>query len=212
MGASRQQHNKAPPHCLVYYSTAQHSTAKHSKAQHSTTQQNTARRSAKPVVCLHGSWARLQQARLQEAPSPWCKLLAVAVAVAVIAVVPWLRLRLRLWGSSHGAKHLPSKQPGLWEGGAGCESRDGFGGRAGAKTVAASVAEGSSGAGDGAGGAGAGAGAGAAANRCTLQSGAGRRRRRRWWWWVQVWSSRQRARRCVALRLLCPPWWSICYK
>ena len=121
MGASRQQHNKAPPHCLVYYSTAQHSTAKHSKAQHSTTQQNTARRSAKPVVCLHGSWARLQQARLQEAPSPWCKLLAVAVAVAVIAVVPWLRLRLRLWGSSHGAKHLPSKQPGLWEGGAGCE-------------------------------------------------------------------------------------------
>ena len=71
----------------------------------------------------------------------------LAVAVAVIAVVPWLRLRLRLWGSSHGAKHLPSKQPGLWEGGAGCESRDGFGGRAGAKTVAASVAEGSSGAG-----------------------------------------------------------------
>ena len=59
--------------------------------------------------------------------------------------------------------------------------------------------------------AGAGAGAGAAANRCTLQSGAGRRRRRRWWW-VQVWSSRQRAGQCVALRLLCPPWWSICYK
>lgn len=47
--------------------------------------------------------------------------MAVAVAVAVIAVVPWLLLRLRLWGSSPGAKHLPSKQPGLWEGGAGCE-------------------------------------------------------------------------------------------
>ena len=72
---------------------------------------------------MYGGWARLQQARLQRAPSPWCKLLAVAVAMAVIAVmaVITVAVAVALWGSSPGAKHLPSEQPGLWEGGAGCE-------------------------------------------------------------------------------------------
>lgn len=166
-GAGR-QHNTAPPHRSVQHSTVLHSTAQHSTAQHSTTQHNTTQHSTLlglPFVVVR---------RLAASPTG-------AFAGSAVAVVQTAGYgygcgcgcgRGRgcgcgcLWGSSPGAKHLPSEQPGLWEGGAGCEKALEAGRAQRQAAVAASVAEGRALA-----QARAGAGAGAAANRCTLQSG-----------------------------------------
>lgn len=179
-GAGR-QHNTAPPHRSVQHSTVLHSTAQHSTARHNTIQHSTA-----PCwacrLWLCGGWPRLQQARSQEAPSLWCKLLAMATAVAVAVAVAAVAVVVVCGGAALALSTYPVNSQASGRAAQGARRRWRPGGRRGrpqwqrpsqrvglwlrleraqARALLRTGAH------------------------CKAASGAGRR------WWVQVWSSRQ---------------------